>query len=39
MNSGGDRWAREVPKEISREEVKRRISIMFNLAGCHRIDD
>ena len=31
--------AHEVPEEISRDEVKRRISMMFNLAGHHRIDD
>ena len=30
---------REVPEEISRDEVKRCISMMFNLAGHLRIDD
>jgi len=30
---------REVPEEISQDEVKRGISTMFNLAGRLRIDD
>ena len=30
---------REVPEEISQDEVKRCISMMFNLAGHLRIDD
>ena len=40
MNSGGDTdGTREVPEPIAREEVKNRIGVLFNLMGCHMVDD
>ena len=30
---------REVPEPIALEEVKRQIGVLFNLTGCHKVDD
>ena len=35
----GTDGTREVPEPIAREEVKNRIGVLFNLMGCHMVDD
>ena len=39
MNWGDIDGTREVPEPIAREEVKRWIGVLFNLIGCHKVDD